>query len=134
MLYNVLGDGNDQHLCSIILLILIFVVLLVLLMVDLLTELTPMVKFSLEILIVMYLVSGVLFLYRIIKGPKIFDRVLAIDTLSYDLTVFMAMIAFYTGRHVLVACMIPIALWAYTLDIYISWYVIRVRRSDQHDY
>ncbi|MEM2171240.1 MAG: pH regulation protein F [Desulfurococcaceae archaeon] len=65
-------------------------------------------------MIILYLLSAVLFLYGVMRGSRVFDRVLAIDTLSYDLAVFMAMISL-SSRHILAVCMIPIALWAYTL-------------------
>jgi len=74
-------------------------------------------------MMVVYMTSAVLFVLRTIRGPTVFDRVIAVDSLSYDLVVFMAMIALYTGRYVLAVCMVPIALWAYALDIYVSWYV-----------
>ncbi|MEM1628551.1 MAG: monovalent cation/H+ antiporter complex subunit F [Desulfurococcaceae archaeon] len=92
---------------------------------------TPLVKLSLEIFVAIYLSTAVIFVFRAIRGPTIFDRVLAIDALSYDLTVFMALIALYTNRHVLAVCMIPIALWAYALDVYVSWYMEhKTRRGD----
>lgn len=71
----------------------------------------------------MYLASAVLFLYRIMRGPTIFDRVIALDSLSYDLAVFMALIALSLRQSIIAVSMIPIALWTYTLDIYVSWYV-----------
>ncbi|MEM4717474.1 MAG: monovalent cation/H+ antiporter complex subunit F [Desulfurococcaceae archaeon] len=92
--------------------------------------LTSVAKPLLEIMIILYLLSAILFLYRVIRGPRVFDRLLAIDSLSYDLAVFMAMISLYTSRHILAVCMIPIALWAYTLDIYISWYATRGIKND----
>lgn len=77
----------------------------------------------LEMLFVIYLLSSILFMIRIIRGPTIFDRVIVVDSLSYDLAVFMALISAYTSRSLLALCIIPIALWAYTLDTYISWYI-----------
>ncbi|MEM4487923.1 MAG: monovalent cation/H+ antiporter complex subunit F [Desulfurococcaceae archaeon] len=80
-------------------------------------------KLALEILLGVYILSAILFMVRIIKGPTLFDRIVVVDSLSYDLAVFMALISAYTSRSLLALCIIPIALWAYTLDTYISWYV-----------
>ncbi|MEM1686904.1 MAG: monovalent cation/H+ antiporter complex subunit F [Zestosphaera sp.] len=77
----------------------------------------------LEVTIVIYMTSMVLFLLRVLKGPTIFDRVIAVDALSCDLTVFMALIALYTGRYLIAFPMALIALWAYALDLYVSKYV-----------
>lgn len=73
--------------------------------------------YLIELAIFFYLISSTMFLIRIIKGPTIFDRVVAVDALSYDLTVFMALIAFYVGKPLAATPMILIALWAYALDL-----------------
>lgn len=91
---------------------------------------TPIASSLLEVMMVVYIASAILFVLRTIKGPTVFDRVIAVDSLSYDLAVFMALIALYTGRYVLAVCMIPIALWAYVLDIYVSQYVERKVRGE----
>lgn len=65
-----------------------------------------------------YLASAALLLARAIRGPTLFDRILAVDALSYDLTVFMALVALHTGRPVIAGPMILLSLWAFTLDLY----------------
>ncbi|MEM1651307.1 MAG: monovalent cation/H+ antiporter complex subunit F [Zestosphaera sp.] len=77
----------------------------------------------LEIAIFAYAVSMVMFFVRILRGPTIFDRVIAVDALSCDLAVFMALIALYTGNPHIAFPMIFIALWAYVLDLYVSKYL-----------
>ncbi|MEM1532516.1 MAG: monovalent cation/H+ antiporter complex subunit F [Desulfurococcaceae archaeon] len=72
-----------------------------------------------EALIIVYLASATMLLIRVIRGPTLFDRVAAVDALSYDLTVFMALLALYTGRLLVATPMILISLWAYALDIYV---------------
>lgn len=94
------------------------------------TKLISATNLLLEVMILVYIVSAILFVLRTIKGPTVFDRVIAVDSLSYDLVVFMALIALYTGRYVLAACMVPIALWAYALDIYVSRYVEQKVRGE----
>lgn len=83
----------------------------------------------------LYLVSAILFLYRIIRGPTVFDRVIALDSFSYDLAVFIALIAIVIRQSLIAVSMIPIALWTYTLDVYVSWYLERQldKRGDSDD-
>jgi len=77
----------------------------------------------LEMVIFVYIASMVMFFVRILRGPTIFDRVIAVDALSCDLAVFMALIALYTGNPHIAFPMIFIALWAYVLDLYVSKYL-----------
>ncbi|MEM4618100.1 MAG: monovalent cation/H+ antiporter complex subunit F, partial [Ignisphaera sp.] len=55
-------------------------------------------EYVVEFILIVYLFSAIMFLIRIVRGPTIFDRIVAVDALSYDLTVFMALIAFYVNR------------------------------------
>ncbi|MEM4552672.1 MAG: monovalent cation/H+ antiporter complex subunit F [Ignisphaera sp.] len=77
-------------------------------------------EYVVEFILIVYLFSAIMFLIRIVRGPTIFDRIVAVDALSYDLTVFMALIAFYVNRPLVATPMILIALWAYALDVCIS--------------
>lgn len=78
------------------------------------------VLYVVELALLLYLASATIFLLRVIRGPTIFDRIVAVDALSYDLTVFMGLIAFYTGRPLAATPMILVSLWSYALDVYIS--------------
>lgn len=78
------------------------------------------ITYVVEFTLILYLFSAIMFLVRVVRGPTIFDRIAAVDALSYDLTVFMALVAFYVGRPLAATPMVLIALWAYALDIYIS--------------
>lgn len=78
----------------------------------------------LESMQLIYAFTAVLFTYRVVKGPSIFDRVIAVDALSYDLIVFIALLALYFRQPMITLCIVPIALWAYILDLYVSWYYI----------
>lgn len=80
-------------------------------------------KIILEITIIVYIVSAFMFFIRIIKGPTIFDRVIAVDALGSDLVVFMALIALYTKQPLIAIPMIFVALWVYVLDLYILKFV-----------
>jgi len=76
-----------------------------------------------EVVILLYLVSAVMFLIRAVKGPTIFDRVLAVDALSYDLAVFMSLLALYLGEPLLAVSVVILTLWIYALDIIVSKYM-----------
>lgn len=80
-------------------------------------------KIILEITIIVYIVSAFMFFIRIIKGPTIFDRVIAVDALGSDLVVFMALIALYTKQPLIAIPTIFVALWVYVLDLYILKFV-----------
>ncbi|MEM3926886.1 MAG: monovalent cation/H+ antiporter complex subunit F [Desulfurococcaceae archaeon] len=71
-----------------------------------------------------YIVAAILYSYRAIKGPTIPDIVLAIDCISYDLAVFLAILALYYRSPIMISPAIILALWAYLLDIYISKHLI----------
>jgi len=72
----------------------------------------------------LYLGAIILYSIRAVKGPTIPDMVLAVDSLSYDLAVFLAGIALYYKTPFMTAPPIMLALWVYLLDIYVSKYLI----------
>lgn len=76
------------------------------------------------ILIPLYLSAFIIYVVRAIKGPTIADVVLAIDCLSYDLAVFLAILAIYFKSPFLVSAAIILSLWAYLLDIYIAKHMV----------
>ena len=65
-----------------------------------------------------FLASASLYVARLIKGPTIPDMILAVDCLSYDISLFMALLAIYFRSPFLVVGAISLALWAYALDLY----------------
>ncbi|MEM0001866.1 MAG: monovalent cation/H+ antiporter complex subunit F [Desulfurococcaceae archaeon] len=77
-------------------------------------------KLVIEAVIVVYITAFILYMFRLAKGPTVFDRTIVVDALSYDLIVFMALIAFYTGNFYMATPMVLLALWAFALDMYIS--------------
>lgn len=40
-----------------------------------------------------YVVTALMYIIRLVKGPTIPDRVLALDALSFDLAVFLALLS-----------------------------------------
>jgi len=80
--------------------------------------------YSMMVLIPLYLSAFIIYVVRAIKGPTIADAVLAIDCLSYDLAVFLAILAIYFKSAFLVSSAIILALWAYLLDLYIAKHLV----------
>ncbi|RLF10288.1 MAG: pH regulation protein F [Thermoprotei archaeon] len=66
----------------------------------------------------LFVASLVLYVVRLIKGPTIPDMILAVDCISYDLSLFMALLAIYFRSSFLIVGAISLALWAYALDLY----------------
>jgi len=73
----------------------------------------------------MYLVAIILYLIRAIKGPTIGDQVLAIDSMTYDLAALLIILGLFFKEPILIVTAIPLALWIYSLDIYIAKYLDR---------
>ncbi|MCC6033906.1 MAG: monovalent cation/H+ antiporter complex subunit F [Desulfurococcaceae archaeon] len=77
------------------------------------------------ILIVMFIYAIAILLLSIIalKGPTIGDQVLAIDVLTYISLVLFTLLSIYLKQPLLIVLVIPLALWVYSLDIYIAKYL-----------
>jgi len=86
-------------------------------------ELEHLVSTVLTILIPFYLVSFLLYVVRVFKGPTLPDRVLAVDSLGYDLAAFMVVLSILLKAPVMVVSGLALALWIYALDIYVAKYL-----------
>lgn len=72
----------------------------------------------------LYIGAVLLYSLRAIRGPTISDIVLAIDSISYDLAVFLTLLSIYNRSPLMIAPSIMLALWAFLLDIFVSKYLI----------
>lgn len=70
-----------------------------------------------------FIASIILYAVRALRGPTIPDMVIAIDAISYDIAVFLAVLAVYFKSPILIPCVIVLMLWAYALDIYVAKYL-----------
>ena len=70
-----------------------------------------------------YMVTLIMFIARLVRGPTVPDRVLALDAHSYDLAVFLALLSLLLQKPVMVFTIIPLVLWIHAIDIYISKYL-----------
>ncbi|MCS7111698.1 MAG: monovalent cation/H+ antiporter complex subunit F [Ignisphaera sp.] len=70
-----------------------------------------------------FIASIILYLIRALRGPTIPDMVIAVDAISFDIAVFLAVLAVYFKSPILISCVIVLMLWAYALDIYVAKYL-----------
>ncbi len=86
-------------------------------------DLEPLVSSVLAALIPAYVASFLLYVVRVVKGPTIPDRVLAVDALGYDLAAFMVVLSVFLKSPFMVVCGLALALWVYAFDIYVAKYL-----------
>ncbi|MCC6046724.1 MAG: monovalent cation/H+ antiporter complex subunit F [Desulfurococcaceae archaeon] len=86
-------------------------------------ELEYLVSTVLTILIPFYLTSFLLYIIRVVKGPTLSDRVLAVDSLGYDLAAFMVVLSVLLKAPLMIVSALALALWVYALDIYVAKYL-----------
>jgi len=72
-----------------------------------------------------YVIAILLLSIIALKGPTIGDQVLAIDVLTYISLVLFTLLSIYLKQPLLIVLVIPLALWVYSLDIYIAKYLER---------
>ncbi len=70
-----------------------------------------------------YITAFILYTIRALRGPSISDIVLAVDSMSYDLAAFLVILAIFFREPILIGTAIVLALWTYSLDIYVSKYL-----------
>lgn len=86
-------------------------------------DLEALVSSVLMALIPAYVASFLLYAVRVVKGPTIPDRVLAIDSLGYDLAAFMVVLSLLLKSPLMVVAGLALALWIYAFDIYVAKYL-----------
>ena len=83
------------------------------------SQVTTFVIFILPV----YLVSYLLFVVRAIKGPTTSDTILAIDSISFVSIAMMGILSIFFKSLVLVAVAILLAIWTYSLDVFMAKYL-----------
>ncbi|MBM5804715.1 MAG: pH regulation protein F [Candidatus Verstraetearchaeota archaeon] len=74
-------------------------------------------------LVAIFLASIVIAAYRLIRGPTIPDRMLALDIISYTFAVVMALVAVLLRSPFLIAISFMLALWFYVGSLYVARYL-----------
>lgn len=83
-------------------------------------DLEYIVTSVLTVLIPLYITSFLIYVIRVVKGPTLPDRVLAVDSLGYDLAAFMVVLSILLKSPLMVVCGLALTLWIYALDIYVA--------------
>lgn len=86
--------------------------------------------FLLSIATGLFIMASIFYFIRLVKGPTLPDMVLAVDVLSYDLAVFIIIFSIACNSPLLSVGALPLVLWAYLLDMYVSKYLIRKELGD----
>lgn len=73
--------------------------------------------------VTLYLLAIVLYSIIVFKERTIGDQVLAIDAVTYASVVLIVLFSVLFKEPILVVVAIPLALWVYALDIYVSKYL-----------
>jgi len=74
-------------------------------------------------IIPIYTAAFLIYVVRVVKGPSVSDRVLAVDALSFDLAAFLVILGILFKTPILVPIAIVLALWVYALDVYVAKYL-----------
>lgn len=86
-------------------------------------DLEWLVTTYLTALMIPYFTAFLLYMVRVIKGPTLSDRVLAVDALGYDLAAFMIVLTIILRSPLLIVCGVALILWIFSLDIYVAKYL-----------
>ncbi|MEM1541690.1 MAG: monovalent cation/H+ antiporter complex subunit F [Ignisphaera sp.] len=76
-----------------------------------------------SLVVPIFIVSIILYTIRLLKGPTIPDMVIAVDAISYDVAVFLAVLSILFKSPTLISCAMILMLWAYALDVYVAKYL-----------
>ncbi len=88
-------------------------------------SLEPLITSIIMYTIPIFILAYILYFIRILKGPTVPDRVLAVDALAFDLVVFLIVLGIYFKSPVLPVVAVVLALWTYAFDIFIAKYLER---------
>lgn len=81
------------------------------------------VESYLTLLMIPYFIAFLLYAVRILKGPTLSDRVLAVDALGYDLAAFLTVLTILLRSPIIIVCSVVLILWIFSLDIYVAKYL-----------
>lgn len=75
------------------------------------------------VILPVFLVSSFMYIIRILKGPTVPDMVLALSSLSFNVCFFLALLAIYFNSYYPIVVSFLLALWTYTMDLYVAKYL-----------
>lgn len=71
---------------------------------------SEIISLILTVLLALYFTSFILYIVRLLKGPTLPDRVLALDSLGYDLATFMLVLSIYLNSPMMAVCALSSAM------------------------
>lgn len=96
-----------------------------------LTETMPILALCVEIAFVLVMAGVVLAMLRLLKGPSLPDRVVALDTMTVLIVTFCGLFAIDTGRTAFIDVAVVLALIGFLATVALARYVERrTRRAD----
>ena len=96
-----------------------------------LTETMPILAFCVQVSFVAVMTGVVLAMVRLLKGPSLPDRVVALDTMTVLIVTFCGLFAIDTGRTAFIDVAIVLALIGFLATVALARYVERrTRRAD----
>ncbi|MEM1873271.1 MAG: monovalent cation/H+ antiporter complex subunit F [Acidilobaceae archaeon] len=75
------------------------------------------------VIVPLYIVSSILYIIRVLRGPTVPDMVLALSSLSFNTCFFLAVLAIYYRSHYPAVASLFLALWTFTMDLYVAKYL-----------
>lgn len=84
-----------------------------------------MLEFTLPIAFVMITIALILNLYRMIVGPTVMDRILALDTLYINSIALLIMFSLYLGNTLYFEAALLIAVMGFVGTVALSKYLLR---------
>ncbi|MCK9337299.1 MAG: K+/H+ antiporter subunit F [Arcobacteraceae bacterium] len=84
-----------------------------------------MLEFTLPIAFVMITIALILNLYRMIVGPTVMDRILALDTLYINAIALLIMFSLYLGNTLYFEAALLIAVMGFVGTVALSKYLLR---------
>jgi len=73
--------------------------------------------------LIIYFISVLLYVIRLLRGPSIPDMVLAIDAITYSFITIFILLVLILNIPLLVTCAMVLSLFVYVLNIYIAKYL-----------
>ncbi|QOG12412.1 K+/H+ antiporter subunit F [Arcobacter sp. FWKO B] len=84
-----------------------------------------MLEFILPVAFTMVAIALILNLYRVIVGPSVADRILALDTLSINSIAILIMLSLYLGNTLYFEAALLIAVMGFVGTVALSKYLLR---------
>ncbi|WGH77584.1 cation:proton antiporter [Jannaschia ovalis] len=93
-----------------------------------LTEQMPILAFSVQAGFVLVMLGVILAMFRLVKGPSLSDRVVALDTMTVLIVAFCGLFAIQTGSTAFLDVAVVLALIGFLATVALARFVERAAR------